>query len=94
MSAAIHQHHNLKSIINVVFDSPIQTVVKLQWQGVPVDGLQLGDSETQQNSEQWKLRNYLAAACLYSSYTGAEIQVTQHTSTVCKSYFLENPSDW
>lgn len=78
----------------MVFDSPIQTVVKLQWQGVPVDGLQLGDSKIQQNSKQWKLQNYLTAAYLYSSYSEAEIQVTQHPPTVCQSYFLENPYDW
>lgn len=77
-----------------LYDLPIQTVVKLQWQGVPVDILELGDSKTQQNSKHWKLQNYLTAAYLYSSYSEAEIQITQHTATVCQSYFLENPYDW
>jgi len=76
------------------YDSPIHTVVKLQWQDVPVDGLQLGVSKTQQNSKQWKLQKCMTATYLYSSYSAAEIQVTQHTPTICQSYFLENPYDW
>jgi hypothetical protein len=56
------------------YDSPTQTAVILQWQGVPVDGLQLGDSKTQQTYKEWKLQNYLNAAYLYSSYSEAEIQ--------------------
>ena len=58
------------------YNSPIQTVVKLQWQGVPEDGLHLGDSNTQQNSKQWKPQNNLTSAYLYSWYSGAAIQVT------------------
>jgi len=35
----------------------------------------------------------MTATYLYSSYLAAEIQVTPYT-TICQSYFLENPYDW